>query len=195
MKQDLSREAGAASMWLSIFAGTVSGSVLNAAFPSVGVLHSSLFRQGMGTDMQASGVGIMMLELCCIPLFCLVCAAVLGTSLAGKPLGFGMLFLRGMALGTVLCELYLARGASGFLTALLFVMPFAAAGMFLFMLAAREMGRFSSALLRCVLGNGGDIPELRLYMLRFLVLAGFLLLTGGLQCIWLKYGFSLMTGK
>lgn len=193
MKQELSCETGNAVMWISVFTGAISGSILKAVIPDAGMLHTAFFRQGLGLEIRNSEIGELLLHLCGIPLLWMLFAAVLGTSLAGKPLGFGLLFFRGMAVGAVLCELYLLQGAGAFLTAVLFVFPFAAAGTFLFMLAVREMNRFSAALIRCV--QGGESPEVRLYLLRFLVLAGFLLLTGGLQCIWLKSGFAVMTGK
>ncbi len=178
-----------AALLLTLCIGAAAGSILNAFVPELNICHSPLLRQGMGTDMAAYSTGRSLLELCGIPLFWMLCTGLAGTSLVGKPLAFGLLLWRGTALGAVLCEIYMMQGIAGLLTAFLFAAPCAMSGTFLFLIGTREAIRFSSALF-CHVSNGSeDIPPLRLYMLRFLVTAAFLMLSGGIQCIWLKTAY------
>ncbi len=179
------------ALLLTLCLGAAAGSILNAFVPALNICHSPLLRQGMGMDMAAYSTGRSLLELCGIPLFWLLCTWLIGTSLVGKPFAFGLLFWRGTALGAVLCDIYMMQGIAGSLTAILFAVPCALTGTFLFLTGTREAVRFSSALYRHTLNGSEDIPPLRLYMLRFLVTAAFLMLSGSIQCIWLKTAYPL----
>lgn len=178
-----------AALLLTLCLGVAVGSILNAFVPAPDICHNPLLRQGMGTDMAAYSAGRSLLELCGIPLFWLFCTGIAGTSVVGKPLAFGLLLWRGTALGAVLCDIYMLQGIAGFLTAILFAVPCALTGTFLFLISTREAIRFSSALFRHTLNGSEELPPLRLYMLRFLVTAVFLTLSGGVQCIWLKTAY------
>lgn len=191
MKQELSNPSRNTIMWLALFTGTAVGSVLWVLFPDTELWQTPLLRQGIGTEMAAFEMPAILWELCGVPLVWLIFMAVLGTSLCGRPAACMLLLLRGAAIGAVLCGIYHTQGAAGILTACLFVIPFALTGICLFLLAAREASRFSAALCACVLHDSAEKPVIRPYLLRFLVLAGGLLLSGTVQNLWLQYGYPL----
>ncbi len=178
--------AGLMRCLLLTAAGVIMGSVLYAAYPAASLWQNPLFRQGMGTDPAAHTLLRMLAELCAVPLFWLFCTAVCGVSLAGKPLAYGLLLLRGTALGALLCGVYSQQGAAGFLTAVLFIMPFALCSLLLFVVGIKEALRLSASLLRMLAGNREETLSVRSYVVRFLVLAGVTVIAGLLQGIWLR---------
>lgn len=180
-------------LFLPILAGCILGSVLFACSPLEEFWQNALFRQGMGTGGTA--FPNLLMELCIVPLLWLLCMAVSGTSWIGMPLVYGLLVSRGMALGTVLCRLYMLQGVAGFLTAFLFVMPYALCSTFVYLIGADKA-------LQCtaVLHSHGEMAiYLRRYALYVLLLAALLEIAGILQCFWMVHGYpaylSFMAGK
>ncbi len=180
-------------LFLPVLAGCVLGSVLFAFSPLEEFWQNALFRQGMGTGVTA--LPKLLTELCAVPLLCLLCMAVSGTCWIGMPLVYGLLVFRGMAFGAVLCRLYMLQGIAGFLTAVLFVMPYALCSLLIYLTGAEKA-------LQCteVLHSHGEMtPYLRRYALQILLLAALLEIVGILQCFWMVHGYpvylSVMAGK
>lgn len=184
-------------LFLPVLAGCILGSVLFARYAENAIWQSCLLRQGLGAEVAVFPA--MLGTICAVPLFWLLCTAVCGTSLAAAPLAYGLLCLRGMALGAVLCGVYIQQAAAGVLTALLFIMPYALCSTILFAAGAREALRFSTVMMQILRNQGETMISVRMYAIRFLVLAVLLAAAGLLQCLWLKYGYAgfldLMTGK
>lgn len=175
---------------VAVMVGTLLGSALYSLYPCHEIWQGSLFRQGMGTTPAAFEFPDMLLAICGVSVVWTLLAAVLGMSLAGPPLTICLLVFRASALGVVLAELYVLQGLGGFLTALLFVMPYALFTMFVFGLGIRESLKFSLSLLRLVRQNREEPLSVRLYAVRFLILLILMIAAGLLQCVWLKYGYS-----
>ncbi len=199
MKNGTSKSAASPLLLLFILAGVIIGSIGCVTLPECALWENSLFRQGIGTDPAAYPFGFLLLRAVGIPLLWMLLALLIGMSLVGVPFSYALLLFRGMALGTVLAQLYLIQGVTGCLTALLFVMPYALAGIFLYATGMRESLRLSSGMFRFLCLDRGEKPELRLYLIRYAVLLLFLCIIGLLQCLLLRYGYpeylKIMTGK
>ncbi len=184
---------------LFILAGAIIGSIGCVAAPEYGLWENVIFRQGIGTDSAAYPFGFLLLRAAGIPILWMLFAMFTGFSLAGAPFACALLLFRGMALGTVLAQLYFAQGVTGCLTALLFVMPYTLAGIFLYATGMRESLRLSYGIFRFVCLGRGEKPVLRLYLIRYAVLLLFLCIIGLLQCLLLRFGYpvylEIMTGK
>ncbi len=193
MKKKMDLQNRSIRLFLTVLAGCVLGSVLFAVSPAERFWQDALFRQGMGTS--AMDLPKLLTELCAVPLLWLLCMAVSGTCWIGMPLVYGLLAFRGMAFGAVLCRLYMLQGSVGFLTAVLFVMPYALCSLLVYLIGAEKA-------LQCtaVLHTHGEMTAfLRRYALHILVLAAVLEIAGILQCLWLMHGYpvylSIMAGK
>lgn len=193
MKNQMDLQNRKIRLFLPILAGCVLGSVLFACSPLEEFWQNCIFRQGMGTgvtDFQE-----LLTELCAVPLLWLLCMAVSGTSWIGMPLVYGLLVCRGMALGTVLCRVYMLQGIAGLLTAVLFVMPYALCSLLIYLTGAEKALQCTTALH----SHGEMTAYLRRYALHILLLAALLEIVGVLQCFWMVHGYpvylSFMAGK
>ncbi len=181
------RKNGVVYLFVLVLAGVAVGSVLRMLRQSMPLWDDAFFLQGIGFP-ETTDFGNVLVSCTLIPLLWLALYAALGLSLAGIPGAAGLLMLRGAALGGALSEMYLMEGSGCLLDVLVFVMPNAFLGTLLFTLAARETIRAGVRMAQLVFlrTQEGTLP-LRLYALRFLVLAVSLLLLGVLQSCLLYY--------
>ncbi len=175
-------------LYAIVLAGVVLGSVFYALKPNLDIWTWTLFRQDFGIDAELAGT---LSKLLVIPLLWMLGAALCGTSLIGTPLTAVMLAFRASALGVVLGELYYLQGAWGILTALLFVMPHAFLTLLLSVLASREAMRFSASVCHTALQGREEVLSVRMYLIRFAVLAVLLSLFAVLQMLLLRYCYPL----
>ncbi len=190
--QQTAGSAGTAIMVLLavVLAGTMIGSVLCVQYAQWKLWRMPVFLQGMALEGETAFGDSLQCRLL-IPLGWLALYGAAGFSVLGMPAALLMLLLRGAALGCVLGQTYLAQGVTGLLTALGFVMPYAFCSTLLYVLAAREVLRFSAGIGKTIFRRSGEpSAPLRMYALRYMVLAVFLSLLGILQCCWLQYGYQ-----
>ncbi len=196
MRIGTSPEYGKIAGMVTLVTGVVLGSVLCALFPGWGIWQSGIFRQGMGTLYYLSSFEALFLQLMGLSGIWLAFLAFSGTSLLGIPAAAGILLMRGMALGAVLQEVYRMQGAVGFLTSLIFVVPYALGVTLIFSLGARETVRTSRWIWELARGR---FPEeeasLKMFGLRYLAAAGLLAVMNLLQSAWLMWGYPVFLGK
>ena len=145
--------------------GTAAGSILAMLYPTLSIWQSPVFRQGYGIEPTSflSLLGFSCLALCV--------AAAAGLSVCGSCGVSFAVFSKAAALGAVLAEYYKTDGFAGFLTSLLFVLPFGFGCMLILVYAASEAICGARWLTRAVLhAIEGEYP-LRRYALHFWVLA------------------------
>ncbi len=178
---------GVVYLFVLVLVGVAVGSVLRMLRQSIPLWDGTFFLQGIGFP-EATDFGNVLVYCALIPLLWLALYAALGLSLAGIPGAAGLLVLRGAALGGTLSEMYLTKGIGCLPDVLVFVMPCAFLGTLLFTLAARVAIRAGVRMAQLVFRRTQEetLP-LRLYALRFLVLAVSLLLLGVLQSCLLYY--------
>lgn len=187
-------------LFVVVLAGTIAGSILSAFFPALPLWQNTLFRQGIGTAAAAFDPAYLLWDVCGVSLLWLAACGISGLSLAGIPFAMSILLVRGMALGAILSTLYRQQSVGGLLTAVVFVMPYVLLSTFALVLGVREALRFSLGLCRLTLeGAQENRISIRLYAIRYAVLAVMLLAAGLLQCLLLRCGYPLflnsMTGR
>lgn len=178
-------------LYAIVLAGVVLGSVFYALKPDLDIWTWTLFRQDFGISASDAGCRVALSKLLVVPLLWMLGAALCGTSLIGTPLTAVMLAFRASALGVVLGELYYLQGACGILTAFLFVMPHAFLTLLLSVLASREAMRFSASVCHTALQGREEVLSVRMYLIRFAVLAMLLSLFALLQMLLLRYCYPL----
>lgn len=96
-------------------------------------------------------------------------AFIFGLFAFGQPFGFALLMCIGIELGCFAALLYAEKGSSAIPAVLVLYLPRTAAVSAVALLAAREVIRNSSSLLRSMLGTT-DPPSFKSFCVRFLVL-------------------------
>lgn len=181
---------------LMLTAGVVLGSCLCAVCPGWQLWQSGIFRQGMGTAYPQAGFGRLFLQLMGSSGIWLALLAFSGISLAGSPVGLGVFFLRGAALGAILEEIYRQQGVIGAVTILAFVLPHALIGTRILLTAVRESMAFSRWLRDLVGGCAlENARSRRSFALRYLLLTGAWTALHALQTAGLVWGYPLYLDK
>ena len=163
-------------LFLILLIGTVAGSVLCMQHPEWPLWNNMTFRQGLGILTEY--------QFYCIasPMFWLAVMSALGLSATGMPLVPCVLFLRGMAFGAVLERLYAENQFAEIGKAFLLILPYAYGTSFVMLFGAREALRFSIQITGLLCDKTQEEEtSVKLYIIRFLVLFGFLLLLGLMQ--------------
>lgn len=102
----------------------------------------------------------------------------------GQPFTFFLLFLKGLGIGSSIGYLYLHHGAAGIGYSLLLILPGAAFSTLALILSGRESVRLSNLLFSCFRKEKGRIKiTWKLYLLKHLILLGFILLSAFLESI------------
>lgn len=163
---------------LLLGAGVAVGSCVTAAFPEWKIWNKWEFLQAIGTGFCSDSYGSTLLNLMSGTMLWFAVILLLGVSLVGYPTVYGVLLLRGIALGSVLVTLYQQQGAAGILTACVFVVPFALAVTFLYAAEICSAAACSAWLQRLAGGEWAEKPcTLKTAGIRlFLFAAGILLL-------------------
>ncbi len=169
---------------LTVCVGTAVGSVLGVLYPEWALWENAVFRQGMGlTDANFGAfAGCAFLGLAIL--------AILGLSLLGGVGAYLVLLFRGMALGVILSELY-RNGFPGFLTVILFVMPYAFGGVLVLLLAAKETCRSAEWIVSCLADRETERFSGKLYLLRYAVLLVLLMMLTAAQYALLRLAYPL----
>lgn len=163
------------------------GSILYAWKPTYPIWNHPFLMQGMGISFESFSMPHFMLQLSVIPMLWVILIAIAGTSLLGMPIACGLWILRACAFGCTMTKLYAMQGIWGMRTAVILLIPYAAASTIVYYIAVWEASRFSLSLVR-ILRNAEKPPtNHRMYLLRFLALLLGMGLVGILQCIWVKY--------
>ena len=168
-------------LFLLLIIGTAAGSLLCERHPEWSVWNNMTFRQGMGILTEY--------RFYCIasPVFWLAVMSALGLSATGLPLVPCVLFLRGMAFGSVLERLYADGSAGSIGKSLLLILPYAYATSFIMLFGAREALRFSVQITGLLCDKVQDEnASVKLYIIRFSVLFIFTAILGILQNFLLK---------
>lgn len=171
------------SFVLTVLAGVAVGSVLVVLYPERQIWQNAVFRQGIG--LTGAGWGALM----GYAFLGLGVLAVLGLSVLGTIGAYVVLLIRGMALGAVLGEMYARNGFAGFLTALLFVMPYAFGSILILLLAARETCRSAGWILACLTDKDTERFSGKMYALRYMVLVALLFLLTIAQHTLLRFAY------
>ena len=101
----------------------------------------------------------------------------------------GSLGTSNAALGMVLEQLYATEGLYALGKILILVMPYACISTFIMLFGAREAMRFSMQIAGLLCEKTAEHAfSIKLYIIRFLVLLGFLLILGLMQSMLLRYG-------
>ncbi len=170
-------------LFLMIIAGIILGSIICALYPEWSIWKSPTFRQGMGL-MENPGLNCIFTSV-----FWLAVIAVLGLSVTGIVISPLVLLMRGAALGMVLEQLYATEGLYALGKILILVMPYACISTFIMLFGAREAMRFSMQIAGLLCEKTAEHAfSIKLYIIRFLVLLGFLLILGLMQSMLLRYG-------
>lgn len=168
---------------LTVLAGTVLGSVLEVLYPDWDLWQNAVFRQSIGL----TGTGFWGLAGCAF--LGLGVLAAMGLSVIGAAGAYAVLLCRGMAVGAVLAELYARNGFAGFLTAVLFVMPYAFGTVLVLLLAARETCRCAGCIAACLAEKETERFSGGMYAVRYAVLGVLLLLLTGAQFALLRFAY------
>lgn len=170
------------ALLIVLAAGEIAGSICSVLHPQQELWYLAFVQHGIGVlskSFRAMLTPVLLYSLLWLMLF-----AILGLTVCAAPSALLLLFLHGMTIGAVLAGYYSGHILTGLLKTLLFVTPYAAAQTGLLLLAARESLR-SSRLLKRMLSCGTEPNgSFRDYVLRYLVLAAGLLLTGMAQAFW-----------
>lgn len=105
---------------------------------------------------------------------------ILGFCALGQPLAFAVLFYRGIELGMAGAYTYETFGAKGFIIILLLILPEALLTSIIIVMGAREVLRFAGDITKFVVSDkccDGIRTHTKLYLIRFAVLTGFLLVS------------------
>lgn len=170
------------------------GSVFCTLYPAWEIWQNPFFTQGMGISFPTYSMSGLMIRLCVIPIAWMILVAVSGMSLTGIPITGFLFLLRASALGCVLTQLYADEGIQTIAYVLLFVMPYALISSLLYILGIREASRFSLSLVRILRKSNNDEVNLRLYLMRLIVLILLMIVTGIIQCFWLRYVYCKCVG-
>ena len=168
-------------LFLILLAGTAAGSLLCERHPEWMLWNNMTFRQGMGILTEY--------RFYCIaaPLFWMAVTAALGLSATGLPLVPCVLFLRGMAFGSVMVRLYAENQFAEIGKSLLLILPYAYGISFVMLFGAREALRFSVQITGLLCDRTQEEEtSVRLYIIRFSVLFIFTAILGILQNFLLK---------
>lgn len=118
-------------------------------------------------------------------LFTLSIQAICGLFAFGQPLCILTLFHRGIAGGISAALIYINYGIKGFFIILIMLLPVLLFSMFILVLGARESIKSSNTILNFAFGKDKDNEqrvEIKLYIIKFVVLAAFALLSSVLDC-------------
>lgn len=110
---------------------------------------------------------------------------LLGFSAIGQPLSYGIIFLKGLGIGSSIGYLYLHYGFAGIGYSALLILPGAVVAVFALILSARESIRLSNLLFFSMVREGNPLSKstCRLYLLKHVILFGFILVSALLDSI------------
>lgn len=103
-----------------------------------------------------------------------------------QPLEIGVLFYRGITIGSAISYTYTTYGKDGFPIALIMILPYAVMTTVIIVFAVREALRSSNVYLLYIGGHApdeGSRPSLKLYLTRFAVLFFFIFLSSVIDCV------------
>lgn len=163
----------------AVTAGEMAGGCLRMLLPRLDIWESRLFLHGIG--ICGGDAGAVRCHILLFSLLWMTAFFVLGMMVAARVTSLLLLFLHGMALGSELAILYSGQVWTGLLTAILFVMPYALGQTGIWLVSAREAWRSPSLKYSCTgRGEAGE-TSLRIYLLRFAVLAIGMAVLSGVQ--------------
>lgn len=166
----------------ALLAGELTGCILYLRFPVRRLFAVPFVLHGIGK--LGGSLPALLPELLGYPMLWLALLCLPGLTVCAVPMAFSLVFLHGVTIGAVLTRLCQGHVITGILKTGLFVMPYAAVQTILFLLAARESVRSSLSLTHTLQGRAGERFSLRLFGVRFLVLAAGIALSGILQAVW-----------
>ncbi len=158
-----------------MFAGVVSGTLIFISNP-----ENERFRTAW-LSQYLTGIAVMtpfkVFACSLIPVvLMLVFQLLCGLFAFGQPFCVSTLVMRGIAGGIASASIYAQYGYKGFFLILIMLVPMLIFNMYILSLGARESIRLSNMTAGFIFGKNNDgVCEIRLYLIKFLVLAGFAL--------------------
>lgn len=175
---------------LVLLLGIALGAVL--AWRAPVLAQSRWFQQGFGEPAQERNLLTVFLDGLLPTVLLLLSALLFGFFAGGQLPALALLVWRGMALGCAAGGTYAAYGIRGLPVVLFLQLPHAAVTSVLLLLAVRETLRLSVSFFRFAISaceRDGLREQSRLYLIRFLVLGTFLLVSAAGDTA-LTYGLS-----
>lgn len=145
--------------------GTVFGAIFFRKLPDISELKLTKHTVFGSFSDNFPSIALIMLTL-----------FISGFSAIAQPLEISALFAYGVSLSVKISGVYTLYGWRGFLFTLFSIIPFAMANSFFLMLASREALKLSGSLTGFVFsGDGNEKTEPKLYMLKFCILSGLII--------------------
>lgn len=169
---------------LFMFFGVAFGTILVIKDRDMSMVAKAVFHQNLVKSNEEQNVFRIFagsfLPVAVTLVFQLLC----GFFAFGQLLSVSTLFFRGMAGGISASLIYLSYGIKGFAIILITLLPVMIFDLYILVLGARESVKLSNTVAFYIAGKkGGDYNELRLYMLKYLVLMGFAFVSSVLDSI------------
>lgn len=170
-------------LMLIMFAGVVAGTLMYIRDRESGLIKSWLLSQQLNEIMNETVLQAFrnaFLPVLVLLVFQFIC----GFFAFGQPFSVLTLFLRGVAGGIVSATTYSEYGFRGFFVIIIMLVPMLIFNMYILSLGARESLRLSNLTAGFIFGKNNDgVCEIRLYFIKFLVLAGFALASAVIESV------------
>ena len=169
-----------------ILVGTVAGTIFFCAFSDADIFGLTAFNHGFIRNGERLGLADIFMRSFASTGCLMLILMLAGFGSVTQPLELATLLYRGLALGISVSFMYSAYGAKGLLAVLLMVLPHAVITSVILAAAAREALRLSNCEAAFLFGRAdaeNSKQDVRLYLLRFLVLYIILMLSVFVDCL------------
>lgn len=171
---------------LLFFGGVIAGTIMVCMAENVETLSGIIFTQKLLKTSETTTVLKFFLNDFLPLSAALFFLFLLGFFSFGQPLAVLTVFYRGTAVGITASFYYLMLGIKGILAILILLFPFAAASGAVLIFGTRESVKYSNSFISYMLKKNSDAKKsesIKIYAVKFAVLALFCLLISAVDCI------------